>query len=104
MLEPFSILDFLFQNLPVLFQPGLCLFHRRSICADNAPKARCVVSLDEVSEFVDDYVVYYEHRGLDETPVEIDIVVHGARAPAVPIVDDLGRRERYTELTVSAII
>jgi hypothetical protein len=30
-------------------QPGLCLFHRGSICADNAPKAGRVVGFDEVS-------------------------------------------------------
>jgi hypothetical protein len=34
----------------------------------------------EVSEFVDDHVIYHEHRRLDETPVEIDIAVHVAGA------------------------
>ena len=51
------------------------------------------------SEFVDDHVVYNEHRRLDETPIEIDTVVHRAGAPAVTIINDLGRCELYTKLT-----
>src|ERR1039458_7955899 len=94
-----SSLDFFLQNLPVLLQPSLPLFHCGSICADNAPKAGRVIGFDEVSKFVDDHVVYYEHRRLDETPIEIDIAVHSAGAPAVPIVNDPGSRKPYTQLT-----
>lgn len=88
--KPSAVLDFFLQNLPVLLQPSLSLSHRWSICADDAPKAGRVIGFDEVSELVDDHVVYYEHRRLDETPVEIDIAVHGAGAPAVTIINDLG--------------
>ena len=80
----------------MLLQPSLGLFHRGSICADNAPEAGRVIGLDEVSEFMHDDVVYDEHWGLDKAPVEIDTVIDRAGAPTIPIINDLGRIERYT--------
>ena len=57
-----------------------------------------MVGLNEVSEFVHDDIVYDEHWGLYQPPIEINIVLDGARAPAVPIVNDLGGREFYSEI------
>jgi hypothetical protein len=51
--------------------------------ADNAPKAGCVVGFEEVSELMDNDVVYYEYRRLDETPIEIEIAVHRTGVPTV---------------------
>src|SRR5258708_39457922 len=76
-------LDFFFQDLSVLFQPGFRLFHCRSGCADDAPKPPCVVGFDEVREFMHDDVIYYEHRGLDEAPIETHVMFHPSRAPPV---------------------
>ncbi len=45
-----------------------------------------MVGLYEVSEFVDDYVVDYKHRRFNQPPVEIEIVLYSAGAPAVAIV------------------
>jgi hypothetical protein len=39
---------------------------------------------------VDDHVVDHKHRGLDQAPVEVDLVFHRARTPAVAIVHDRG--------------
>jgi hypothetical protein len=58
-----------------------------------------MVRLDEMCKFVHDDVVYDEHRSLDKTPVEIDCVIYSARAPTVPIVNDLRRRVVYAEIT-----
>jgi hypothetical protein len=73
------------------------------MCADNAPKAGRVVCFEEMSEFVNDHVVYYKYRCLDETPIETQIVVHGARAPAVTIINDLGRSKLYAK-TASVLL
>ena len=59
--------------------------------ANNAPKAGCVVGFEEVSELVNDDVVYYEYWRLDETPIEIEIVFRRTGAPAVTAINDLGR-------------
>jgi hypothetical protein len=48
-----------------------------------------VVGLDEVGKFVDDDVVDSEHRRFDQPPVDADIIVQGAGAPAKAIVNDL---------------
>jgi hypothetical protein len=58
-----------------------------------------VIALDEVSKFVDDYVVYDEHGRLDETPIEIHVAADRAGAPAVAVVDDPGRLELDPELS-----
>ena len=58
-----------------------------------------MVSFYEVSEFVDDQVVYYGHWGLDETPIETNIVVHRAGTPAVTIVYDLCHSKLDAKLT-----
>ena len=42
--------------------------------ADNAPEAGHGIGFEEVGEFVDDHVIDHEHRGLDEAPIETDIV------------------------------
>ena len=41
-------LEFLLQYLAMLLQPGLCLFHRWTVGANDIPKVRRVVGLDEV--------------------------------------------------------
>ena len=46
-----------FQQLPVLFQPGFCLFHGGGLGADDIPESGGVVDLDEVGQFMNDGVV-----------------------------------------------
>jgi hypothetical protein len=83
----------------VLFQPGFGFFHCGSVRADNAPEAGRVIGFEEVGEFVDHHVIDYEHRGLDEAPIETDIVVHGAGAPAVAVINDFGRPKPHAKST-----
>ena len=68
------------------------------MCADNAPKVRRVIGFDEVSEFMHNHVVDYEHRRFDETPVEADVVVRRAGAPPKTIIHDLSRSELHAKL------
>lgn len=58
-----------------------------------------MIGLYEVSEFVDDHVIYDEHRSLDQAPVEIYIVIHRTGAPTVAIVNDPGRSKLHIKLT-----
>ena len=51
-----------------------------------------MIGLYEVSEFVDDYIIDYEHWGFDETPVEIDVAVYLCRSPT----DNDYQRSTYT--------
>ena len=67
--------------------------------ADNAPEAGRVIGFEEVGEFVDHHVIDYEHRGLDEPPIETNIVVDGAGAPAVAAINDFGRPEPHAKST-----
>src|SRR5437016_1834982 len=92
-------LDFVLQNLSVPLEPCLCLFHHRTLCTDNIPKIRRVVRFYEVGEFVNDDVVNYEYRRLDETPVESDRAFDGARAPAVTTIDNLCGCVLHAKLT-----
>ena len=86
------------QNVPLFFQPSLCFFHRWRFRADYAPETRRVVGFNEVSEFVHNHIVNYEHWRFYETPVEIDVAVHRAGAPPISNINDPGRRELYSQL------
>lgn len=61
----------LFQQLSILLQPDLCLFHRRRLCTNNVPKFGRMVGLDEVCEFMDNDVIDDKHRRFYKPPVEI---------------------------------
>ena len=56
---------------------------------------RKLFCLDHLCE----YVVYDEHRAFINRQLKLGIVLHSARAPALPIVNDLGHREMYPKLT-----
>ena len=79
----------LLQQLPMLLQPGLRLFHGRRLRPDDVPEPGSVVGFDKVSEFMDDNVVDDEHRRFDQAPVKVDIIVQGAGAPAKAVTRDL---------------
>ena len=81
----------------MLSKPKLGLFHARTTRPDDAPEFRRVIRFDKMSELVHDHVVYDEHRGLDETPVEMNGVSRCAGAPAVTIVDDLSSGKLHTQ-------
>jgi len=81
----------------VFLQPGLCLIHRRSLCTDDVPEPGRVVGLHEVSEFVDDDVVDDKHGGLDQPPVEMDVILQGAGTLAVTVVNDSNPADIDTE-------
>lgn len=57
--------------------------HRGIVGANDVPEPGRVVAFDQVSKLVDDHIVDHEHWRLDKTPVEIEVVVHCTRAPAV---------------------
>ena len=84
--------------MAVGIQPRLCLIHSGVLCADDAPEAGRMVGFDQVSQFMHDDIVDDEHRSLDKTPVETDVVAHRAGAPAVTIVNYLGGTELDTKL------
>jgi hypothetical protein len=81
----------------MLFQPSFGFFHCGSVRTDNAPEAGRVIGFEEVGEFVDHHVIDNEHRGLDETPIETDIVVQGAGAPPITVIDDPGCSKVYAK-------
>src|SRR5438552_18264974 len=78
-------------------QPGLCLFHRWRSSPDDAPEGWRVIWFNEVGKFMNDDVIDNEHRCLDQSPVEVDLVAYGASAPAIPIFDDSGAFKRDTQ-------
>lgn len=43
--------------------------------AKNPPELRGVVMFVEVYEFMDDNIIYYKDRQLEQTPVEVDDAV-----------------------------
>ena len=78
----------LLQQLPVFFEPGLCLFHIWRLGSYDVPESRRMVALHEVGQFVNNDVVNDEHGGLDQTPIEIDVVLYRAGTPSIAIVHD----------------
>ena len=65
----------------------------------NIPESGRVVGFDEVSKFVNDDVIDDEHRGFNQTPVNIDVIVWSAGTPAKAVVNDLDLGEINTEFT-----
>ena len=56
-----------------------------------------MVGFNQVSQFVDDYIIDYEHWGFDETPVKTYIVLNRAGTPAITVIDDSGASKHHTE-------
>ena len=73
----------------MFFQPRLRFFHSRRLRPDDIPEPMCMVGLDEMRQFMNDNVVYNEHRRFDQPPVEVYIIMQGTGAPAKAVVRDL---------------
>src|SRR3989339_1188853 len=80
---------YFFKQLAVLLQPGLRFVHQWSLCADDIPEPGRMVSFDKMGKLVDNDIVDDKHRRLDQPPVEADVVLDGARPPAITAVHDL---------------
>ena len=57
-----------------------------------------MICLNKMGQLVHDDVVDDKHWCLNQPPIEVDIVLRGARPPAVPTVDDLGQFELHTKI------
>jgi hypothetical protein len=51
-----------------------------------------------MSEFMENHIIDYKHRRLDEPPVKIHVVVYRAGTPPVAILDDPSGSETYAEV------
>ncbi len=81
----------------MLFQPCLRLFHGRRLRAYYVPESWSVITLDKMSEFMDNDVIDNKHWRLDQPPVQIDIVFQSAGTPAITTINDLAPGNVYTK-------
>ena len=59
------VLHVFLQELPVFLEPSLGSLRRRHPRSNNIPKARSMVRLHQVCEFMNDHVIDHKHRGFD---------------------------------------
>lgn len=71
-------LEVVLQASPVPLKPLLAGFKFRNLGSDMLPEARRMIVLQDVREFMNDYVVDDMHRCFDKSPIEIEVLFRGA--------------------------
>jgi hypothetical protein len=72
----------------VFFEPLFGFRVLRQLSLDDSPESRGVIRLKQVGKLVNDDVLDHIHRGFYQPPVEIEVVLWGARTPPVFQIGD----------------